>query len=118
MEVKESYISVINSADDVWSGSLSCASQEGELIFAYKNTNVDVLDSDNEVLYQVIVKRLYQEDSKRKYTIFMVTSKKSYVLSRVPFEYLTNELITDLENFKVSGSVIENFCQIIKDIEG
>lgn len=117
METKESYISVINSSDEVWEGSLKAISEDGELLLAYKNTNVDLENTDKEILYQVIVKRLYNEDSKRRYTIFLTTSKRSYVLSRVPIDYVKNELITDLENLEVSEKILANFCQIVKDIE-
>ena len=117
MEVKEGYISVINSADRIWEDSLVNVCQDGELILAYKNTDADLLMTEEETLYQVIVKRLYNNPTKRKYTVSVVTSLRSYTLSMLPKEYLLEELATELENFKVGGKVIANFKQIIEDIE-
>ena len=117
MEVKEGYISVINAADRIWEDSLVSVCQDGELILAYKNTDADLLMTDEETLYQVIVKRLYNNPTKRKYTVSVVTSLRSYTLSMLPKEYLLEELATELENFKVGGKVIANFKQIIEDIE-
>jgi hypothetical protein len=35
----------------------------------------------------------------------------------MPKEYLMGELMTELENYKVSGKIIANFKQVIEDIE-
>jgi hypothetical protein len=118
MEVKDGYVNVVNTADDVWSRTLQTVNDDGEVLLAYKNTDADIsLGSSTEVLYQVIVKRLYNNPSKRKYTVNITTSSVSYVLNMVPKEYLLGELITELERFKVSGNIIANFKQIIEDIE-
>lgn len=117
MEIKESYISVINTADDLWAKSIEEAGFSGDLILAYKNTQAEMLDNDKEVLYEVIVKRIPDEPSRRKYTVNVVTSRRAYTLNHLPPEYILGELVTDLEKFEVGGDILSNFKQVIKDIE-
>ena len=116
MEVKESYISVVNAADRTWEDSLVECCNEGELILAYKNPDIDLLNSEKEVLYQVIVKRSYTP-SKRRYMVSVLTSLRSYTLNMLPKEYLLEELVSELESFEVGGKILANFKQIIEDIE-
>ena len=116
MEINESYVSVINTADDLWAKSIEEAGFSGELILAYKNTQAEML-GDKEVLYEVIVKRIPDEPSRRKYTVNVVTSEKSYTLNHLPSEYILGELVADLEKFEVSGEILSNFTEVIKDIE-
>jgi hypothetical protein len=118
MELKEAYFSVVNTADDVWSETIKDVCNDGELIFAYKNTDADITSGcSDEVLYQVIVKRLYNNPSKRKYTVNITTSSVSYTLNMMPKEYLMGELMAELERYKVSGKILANFKQVIEDIE-
>jgi hypothetical protein len=119
MELKEAYISVVNTADEVWSRTNGSAIEDGELIFAYKNTDADIFDKSvtDEVLYQVTVTRQYNNNTRRKYTVSVTTSSISYTLNMLPKEYLLNELTAELEKFKVSGKILANFKQIIEDIE-
>jgi len=117
MEINESYVSVINTADDLWAKSIEDAGFSGDLILAYKNTQAEMLDNDKEVLYEVIVKRISDEPSRRKYTVNLVTSKKAYTLNHLPSEYILGELATELERFEVSREILSNFKQVIKDIE-
>ena len=51
MEYKESYINVIGTADNDWEKSILECENDGELIFAYKNTQADLEDTDQESLY-------------------------------------------------------------------
>lgn len=115
-EACESYISAVNTADRTWEDSLVDCCREGELIFAYKNPDVDLLNCEGEGLYQVIVKRSYTP-SKRRYMVSVLTSLRSYTLNMLPKEYLLRELMSELESFNVGGKFIANFKQIIEDIE-
>jgi len=116
MECKESYINVVNTADNDWEKCIVECDMEGEMIFAYKNTKAD-LERDEEDLYQVIVKRCYNPDRRNKFSVSIVTSEKSYIYNLIPLSYLQCELIEILENFKVDNAILANFKQILEDIE-
>ena len=135
MENRDSLINVINVADNSWESSIMGCLSAGNLIFAYKNTEADMflddlenkiseynetkIEPDPEQLYQVIVKKNYENKAygKQKYSVTIVTSKKAYTLNMLPATYLTCELIEVLREFKISEKIIANFEQIIKDIE-
>lgn len=120
MEYKESYINVIGTADNDWEKSILECENDGDLIFAYKNTQADLEDSlrtDQESLYQIIVKRCYNPDRRNKFSVSIVTSMKSYMYNLIPISYLQRELVEILENFKVDNAILANFKQIIEDLE-
>ena len=117
MEYKESYINVIGTADNDWEKSILECENDGELIFAYKNTQADLEDTDQESLYQVIVKRCYNPDRRNKFSVNLVTSKNCYMYNLIPLSYVQNELIDILEFFKVDNAILENFKQILEDLE-
>jgi hypothetical protein len=117
MEYKESYISVINTADSDWEKSIINCEVEGELIFAYKNTQAQLEFTDKEELYQVIVKRAYNPDRRNKFSVSIVTSKTSYMYNLIPIDYLRRELLELLQNFKVDEGILSNFEQILEDLE-
>lgn len=117
MEYKESYISVINTADSDWEKSIIGCEVEGELIFAYKNTQAQLEITNEEELYQVIVKRAYNPDRRNKFSVSIVTSKTSYMYNLIPIDYLRRELLELLQNFKVDEGILSNFEQILEDLE-
>ena len=116
MEYKESYVNVIDTADSDWEKSIIDCENEGELIFAYKNTQSE-LESTKEELYQVIVKRCYNPDRRNKFSVNIVTSKSSYMYNLIPLDYLQRDLLELLQNFKVDNAILSNFEQILEDLE-
>ena len=117
MEYKESYVNVINVADNDWEKSIIGCEVEGELVFAYKNTQVELENPEEETLYQVIVKRCYNPDRRNKFSVSIVTSNNSYMYNLIPLNYLQCDLLEILENFKVDNAILANFKQILEDLE-
>lgn len=83
---------------------------EGTPLFLYKNTNSK---SD---LGQVVVVRNIDYENKRftDYGMGIITSGYTMLYPHVGKEYLSTELVSDLEKWKVDKKIIETFKDILK----
>lgn len=90
-------------ASDIWC-SIHNSLLEGQLVFAYKSTT-----PGTDLTQLVVVKN--QDET---FGVGLMTSGHTELLPRVPFKYLENNVRTDLKNYKVPKSVIDNYNYMIE----
>lgn len=94
-------------ANTVWN-SIHSELLSGNLIFAYRNT------ATGSELHQVVV---VHNPTNNDYAVGVITNTFTYLLPRVPLEYIKVELVSDLEKYKVNKNVLEAFKQIINNLK-
>lgn len=98
----------------IWS-SIHSSLLDGKLVFAYKPYK------ESELTQLVVVRNLKDDVCGRvidkDYAVGMMTSGFSMLLPHVPFEYLDNDLVSDMKKYKVDKETIETFKKFIKFFE-
>lgn len=101
-------------ASSIWS-SIHSSLLSGKLVFAYKPYK------ESELTQLVVVRNLkndtYGRVMDKDYAVGMMTSGFSMLLPHVPFEYLDNDLVSDMNKYKVDKETIETFKKFIKFFE-
>ena len=101
-------------ASSIWS-SIHSSLLDGKLVFAYKPYK------ESELTQLVVVRNLKDDVCGRvidkDYAVGMMTSGFSMLLPHVPFEYLDNDLVSDMKKYKVDKETIETFKKFIKFFE-
>lgn len=101
-------------ASSIWS-SIHSSLLSGKLVFAYKPYK------ESELTQLVVVRNLkndtYGRVMDKDYAVGMMTSGFSMLLPHVPFEYLENDLVNDMNKYKVDKETIETFKKFIKFFE-
>lgn len=101
-------------ASSIWS-SIHSSLLDGKLVFAYKPYK------ESELTQLVVVRNLkddaYGRVIDKDYAVGMMTSGFSMLLPHVPFEYLDNDLVSDMKKYKVDKETIETFKKFIKFFE-
>lgn len=101
-------------ASSIWS-SIHSSLLDGKLVFAYKPYK------ESELTQLVVVRNLkddvYGRVIDKDYAVGMMTSGFSMLLPHVPFEYLENDLVSDMKKYKVDKETIETFKKFIKFFE-
>lgn len=101
-------------ASSVWS-SIHSSLLDGKLVFAYKPYK------ESELTQLVVVRNLkddiYGRVMDKDYAVGMMTPGFSMLLPHVPFEYLENDLVSDMKKYKVDKETIETFKKFIKFFE-
>ena len=101
-------------ASSIWS-SIHSSLLSGKLVFAYKPYK------ESELTQLVVVRNLkndtYGRVMDKDYAVGMMTSGFSMLLPHVPFEYLDNDLVSDMKKYKVDKETIETFKKFIKFFE-
>ena len=101
-------------ASSIWS-SIHSSLLSGKLVFAYKPYK------ESELTQLVVVRNLkndtYGRVLDKDYAVGMMTSGFSMLLPHVPLEYLENDLVNDMNKYKVDKETIETFKKFIKFFE-
>lgn len=101
-------------ASSIWS-SIHSSLLSGKLVFAYKPYK------ESELTQLVVVRNLkndtYGRVMDKDYAVGMMTSGFSMLLPHVPLEYLENDLVNDMNKYKVDKKTIETFKKFIKFFE-
>jgi hypothetical protein len=101
-------------ASSIWS-SIHSSLLSGKLVFAYKPYK------ESELTQLVVVRNLkndtYGRVMDKDYAVGMMTSGFSMLLPHVPLEYLENDLVNDMNKYKVDKETIETFKKFIKFFE-
>lgn len=101
-------------ASSIWS-SIHNSLLSGKLVFAYKPYK------ESELTQLVVVRNLkndtYGRVMDKDYAVGMMTSGFSMLLPHVPLEYLENDLVNDMNKYKVDKETIETFKKFIKFFE-
>lgn len=101
-------------ASSIWS-SIHSSLLSGKLVFAYKPYR------ESELTQLVVVRNLkddtYGRVMDKDYAVGMMTSGFSMLLPHVPLEYLENDLVNDMNKYKVDKETIETFKKFIKFFE-
>lgn len=101
-------------ASSIWS-SIHSSLLDGKLVFAYKPYK------ESELTQLVVVRNLKDDVCGRvidkDYAVGMMTSGFSMLLPHVPLEYLENDLVNDMNKYKVDKETIETFKKFIKFFE-
>lgn len=101
-------------ASSIWS-SIHSSLLDGKLVFAYKPYK------ESELTQLVVVRNLkddtYGRVIDKDYAVGMMTSGFSMLLPHVPLEYLENDLVNDMNKYKVDKETIETFKKFIKFFE-
>lgn len=107
----------ISSASCAWEKGCDELSNNGEMIFAFKNT-----ESANCILHQIIVYRNFyisvggHKEPNGTYGVFLVTSKYSELISRATIDDL-NQIYNDLIAIKVDKRILTKLREIIEENE-
>lgn len=101
-------------ASSIWS-SIHSSLLSGKLVFAYKPYK------ESELTQLVVVRNLKNDTygivMDKDYAVGMMTSGFSMLLPHVPLEYLENDLVNDMNKYKVDKETIETFKKFIKFFE-
>lgn len=97
----------MDNASIVW-GKYNTDPEVYGVIFTYRNTDVD----NEKGLYQVIVKKSCHNN----YCVSLVTSKYSTTLTNLPKTFIETELISELSYYNINSLILENFKQVIKNL--
>lgn len=97
-------------AESVWCG-LHRRLLEGNLVFAYRNTN-----SHSSDLSQCVVVKNDYTGLNDDFSVGVITTGYSMLLPHVPITYLEGELLDELKKQKIDKVILGTYEQIIKDL--
>lgn len=106
-------------ASSIWS-SIHSKLLEGDLVFAYKTGN------QYDRLKQIVIVRNFEwcqvsgmQPVKvyKDFAVGYITSGYTALLPHVPFRYISGEIMTSLEDWKLPKSVLGTYKAIIEDLE-
>ena len=106
--------SVETAASDIFS-SIHRTLLEGDPVFLYKNTN-----SKSDLCQVVVVRNFEYTSEAKQYTDFgvgVITAGYSMLYPHVPSSYIKNDLLVDLEHWKVDKDVVATYRQIVNRFE-